>query len=106
MTMIAKVKLNIRNVKLNITMETTVLLACIRFVEALSSDEDEVDENNTSYLDSVKNFATKKASQMGLEMSAEIRASRLKRSIFSLILCVNVLFIYFEIFFFGSLETG
>lgn len=45
------------------------------FLEALSSDEDEIDENNTSYLDGVKNFATKKASQSGFEMSAEIKAS-------------------------------
>lgn len=41
--------------------------------EALSSDEDEVDENNTSYLDNIKNFATKKASLGGFEMSAEIK---------------------------------
>lgn len=47
----------------------------IHFSEALSSDEDEVDENNTSYLDGVKNFATKKANQLGFEMSAEIKVS-------------------------------
>lgn len=50
-----------------------MLMYGIHFLEALSSDEDEVDENNTSYLDGVKNFATKKASQLGFEMSAEIR---------------------------------
>lgn len=46
------------------------------FIEALSSDEDEVDENNTSYLDNIKNFATKKASESGFEMSAEIKVQR------------------------------
>lgn len=43
--------------------------------EALSSDEDEVDENNTSYLENMKNFATKKANQSGFEMSAELKVS-------------------------------
>lgn len=47
----------------------------IEIAEALSSDEDEVDENNTSYLDNIKNFATKKASQGGFEMSAEIKVN-------------------------------
>lgn len=44
-------------------------------IEALSSDEDEVDENNLSYLERVENFATKKATQAGFEMSAELKAS-------------------------------
>lgn len=52
-----------------------MLMYGFHFLEALSSDEDEVDENNTSYLDGVKNFATKKASQLGFEMSAEIKVS-------------------------------
>lgn len=47
----------------------------IYFLDGLSSDEDEIDEHNTSYLDGVKNFATKKASQLGFEMSAEIKVS-------------------------------
>lgn len=47
----------------------------IEITEALSSDEDEVDENNTSYLDNIKNFATKKANQGGFEMSAEIKVN-------------------------------
>lgn len=41
--------------------------------EALSSDEDEVDEFGTSYLENVQNFATKKAAELGLEMNAEVR---------------------------------
>lgn len=53
----------------------TDLQIYLEFTEALSSDEDEVDENNTSYLDSIKNFATKKANQSGLEMSAEIKVN-------------------------------
>lgn len=53
----------------------TDLQIYLEFAEALSSDEDEVDENNTSYLDSIKNFATKKANQSGLEMSAEIKVN-------------------------------
>lgn len=43
------------------------------FAEALSSDEDEVDEMGSCYLENVKNFATKKANEMGLEMSAEVK---------------------------------
>lgn len=47
--------------------------------EAISSDEDDVDEFN-SYLnlDSIKNFATKKAAQEGVDMSAEIKVNKSK----------------------------
>lgn len=41
--------------------------------EALSSDEDEIDELNSSYLENVKNFASKKMAEHGLEMNAEIK---------------------------------
>lgn len=41
----------------------------------VSSGDDEIDENNHSYLNNVKNFATKKAAESGFEISAEIRAS-------------------------------
>lgn len=43
------------------------------FAEALSSDEDEVDEMSNCYLENVKNFATKKSNDLGLEMSAELK---------------------------------
>lgn len=43
--------------------------------EALSSDEDEVDELGTSYLENVQNFASKKALEAGISMSAELRVS-------------------------------
>lgn len=41
--------------------------------EALSSDEDEIDELGSSYLENVKNFASKKMAEHGLEMNAEIK---------------------------------
>lgn len=46
--------------------------------EALSSDEDELDELGPSYLGNVKNFATKKAAEMGIEMSAELKVDFFK----------------------------
>lgn len=47
---------------------TKIILA-----EALSSDEDEVDEFSNSYLENLENFATKKAHENGVEMSAEVK---------------------------------
>lgn len=42
--------------------------------EALSSDEDEIDEfGGSTYLENVSNFATKKAEEMGMTMTAELR---------------------------------
>lgn len=41
--------------------------------EALSSDEDEIDEFSPTYLENVQNFATKKATDMGFEMSASLK---------------------------------
>lgn len=58
---------------------------CIGIAEALSSDEDEVDENNTSYLDNIKNFATKKANQSGFEMSAEVKVSPIANILFYIV---------------------
>lgn len=43
--------------------------------EALSSDEDEVDEFNEGYLTKMKDLVVKKAGEHGLEMTAEIRVS-------------------------------
>lgn len=59
----------------NCTKSAFKLFNCLPFyvVDALSSDEDDVEEFNSSYLDSIKNFATKKASQQGFEVSAEIK---------------------------------
>lgn len=41
--------------------------------EALSSDEDEIDECGTSFLENVQNFASKKAAEHGIEMTAEVK---------------------------------
>lgn len=41
--------------------------------EALSSDEDEIEEFGTSYLENVQNFATKKAADLGITMCAELK---------------------------------
>lgn len=41
--------------------------------EALSSDEDEIEEYGTSYLENVQNFATKKAADLGITMCAELK---------------------------------
>lgn len=41
--------------------------------EALSSDEDEIDEYGESYLKNLKEFAVKKSTEQGIEMSAELR---------------------------------
>lgn len=55
--------------------------------EALSSDEDEVDEMGSCYLENVKNFATKKLNDMGLEMNAEIKVTIPGTSLATLTLC-------------------
>lgn len=56
-------------------MRNRRLIQIIRsiFAEALSSDEDEVDEFGNSYLENLENFATKKATENGVEMSAEVK---------------------------------
>lgn len=43
------------------------------FPEALSSDEDEIDELSNSYLENLENFATQKAAEHGIEMNAEVK---------------------------------
>lgn len=51
-----------------------ISLNLVKISEALSSDQDDVDEINTSsYLDNMKNFATKGGARKGLDISAEIK---------------------------------
>lgn len=41
--------------------------------EALSSDEDEIDDCGDAYLTKLKDFALKKSGEQGIEMTAELR---------------------------------
>lgn len=48
--------------------------------EALSSDEDEIDDCGDAYLTKLKDFALKKSSEQGIEMTAELRVGILIRA--------------------------
>lgn len=52
----------------------------LMFLEALSSDEDEIDDLSNSYLENLENFATQKASEIGLQMNSEIKVCFTERS--------------------------
>lgn len=45
------------------------------YTEALSSDEDEIDDFAPNYLEQVADYSKKKASEAGYEMKAEFKVS-------------------------------
>lgn len=50
-----------------------MLLCSFLIIEALSSDEDEIDEFAPDYLEQIAEFSKAKASESGFEMKAEIK---------------------------------
>lgn len=62
--------------------------------EALSSDEDEIDELSNSYLENLENFATQKANKTGLKMNSEIKVCVFSKEDFLILLFTPTIFLY------------